>query len=255
MNNAKRLVALATVAVLAIAGCGGSSTPENDHVLRIAMGSPGEAQIRVWDDVATQFDGGPSRDARWRSTTSRTTCTRRSASRPAQRQERPGHLLRVDRRPPRAARQGWLRGRHHGASSRPARWRASGTTPSWDRTRWTARSRMVPYAADVTNVLWYNKQLLADNGVTPPGDLGGAPRRLRRAQRQGHHPDRVRQQGPVGCGQLARPPDVPRRGRGRLRDGPRRDRQVLDARVGEGLRLHQGAGRPQVRQRFRQRDR
>ncbi len=38
-----------------IAGCGGSSTPENDHVLRIAMGSPGEAQIRVWDDVAKQY--------------------------------------------------------------------------------------------------------------------------------------------------------------------------------------------------------
>ena len=27
---------------------------------------------------------------------------------------------------------------------------------------------MVPYSADVTNVLWYNKQLLADAGVTPP---------------------------------------------------------------------------------------
>src|SRR3954469_12349746 len=55
MSTTKRLVALVTVATLALAGCAGSSAPANDHVLRIAMGSPGEAQIRVWDDVAKQY--------------------------------------------------------------------------------------------------------------------------------------------------------------------------------------------------------
>ena len=62
---------------------------------------------------------------------------------------------------------------------------------------------MVPYSADVTNVLWYNKQLLADAGVAAADDLGGAARRVRHAERHGHHPDRVRQQGPVGGRQLA----------------------------------------------------
>ena len=56
MTYTKRLVALATVATVALAGCSsGGAAPTNDHVLRIAMGSPGEAQIRVWDDVAAQY--------------------------------------------------------------------------------------------------------------------------------------------------------------------------------------------------------
>ena len=44
-------VALATtgVAVLALAGCSGGASAAEDQTLRIAMGSPGEAQIRVWE--------------------------------------------------------------------------------------------------------------------------------------------------------------------------------------------------------------
>lgn len=51
-------VALATagVAVLALAGCSGGASAADDHTLRIAMGSPGEAQIRVWESVADEFE-------------------------------------------------------------------------------------------------------------------------------------------------------------------------------------------------------
>lgn len=51
-------VALATagVAVLALAGCSGGASAADDQTLRIAMGSPGEAQIRVWESVAEEFE-------------------------------------------------------------------------------------------------------------------------------------------------------------------------------------------------------
>jgi raffinose/stachyose/melibiose transport system substrate-binding protein len=51
-------VALATagVAVLALAGCSGGAAAGDDKTLRVAMGSPGEAQIRVWESVAEQFE-------------------------------------------------------------------------------------------------------------------------------------------------------------------------------------------------------
>jgi raffinose/stachyose/melibiose transport system substrate-binding protein len=51
-------VALATagVAVLALAGCSGGAAAGDDKTLRVAMGSPGEAQIRVGEAVAEQFE-------------------------------------------------------------------------------------------------------------------------------------------------------------------------------------------------------
>ena len=57
MNRMPSKLALITAcATLVLAACsGGAPQASNDHVLRIAMGSPGEAQIRVWDDVAKQY--------------------------------------------------------------------------------------------------------------------------------------------------------------------------------------------------------
>jgi raffinose/stachyose/melibiose transport system substrate-binding protein len=55
---ASAVIALGTaaVAVLALAGCSGGASAANDQTLRIAMGSPGEAQIRVWESVADEFE-------------------------------------------------------------------------------------------------------------------------------------------------------------------------------------------------------
>jgi raffinose/stachyose/melibiose transport system substrate-binding protein len=50
-------VAVVGVVVLALAGCaGGGASAADDKTLRVAMGSPGEAQIRVWESVAEQFE-------------------------------------------------------------------------------------------------------------------------------------------------------------------------------------------------------
>jgi raffinose/stachyose/melibiose transport system substrate-binding protein len=169
MNNVKRLVALATVAVLAIAGCGGSasSTPENDHVLRIAMGSPGEAQIRVWDDVAAQY----------------------MAAHPETKVEMNYQQddlyetiglpnLLNGKNPPDIYFE-WTGER---LAQRTGDGFAADITTAfqdgplagiWDDAvlgpyTLDDKVRMVPYAADVTNVLWYNKQLFADAGIVPP---------------------------------------------------------------------------------------
>jgi len=167
MNNSKRLIALATVAVLAIAGCGGTSTPENDHILRIAMGSPGEAQIRVWDDVAKQY----------------------MAAHPETKVEinyqqddlyetigLPGLLN--GKNPPDIYFE-WTGARLEQrvkdgfAADITEQFKTGPLAGIWDDAvlgpyTLDGKTRMVPYAADVTNVLWYNKQLFADNGITPP---------------------------------------------------------------------------------------
>jgi len=168
MSHTKRLIALAAVALLAMAGCGGSSTPANDHVLRVAMGSPGEAQIRVWDNVAQQF----------------------MAAHPETRVEM--NYLQEDlygttglwsllsgSNPPDIYAE-WTGDR---LEARLAEGSVADLTPSFasggvlaglfdDATlsqyRIGGKAVMVPYSSDVSNVLWYNKQILADAGVQPP---------------------------------------------------------------------------------------
>ena len=60
MRKDRRRIAGAGVTALAVAamavGAGSGSVLAQDTVLRISMGSPGEAGIRVWEDLATQFE-------------------------------------------------------------------------------------------------------------------------------------------------------------------------------------------------------
>ena len=51
----RRAATIAVVAALAVGSSIGSATAQ-DQVLRVAMGSPGEPGIAVWDDVAAQFE-------------------------------------------------------------------------------------------------------------------------------------------------------------------------------------------------------
>jgi raffinose/stachyose/melibiose transport system substrate-binding protein len=46
--------AVALAGAVAVGGAGGALAQET--VLRVAMGSPGEAGIRVWNDIAAQFE-------------------------------------------------------------------------------------------------------------------------------------------------------------------------------------------------------
>ena len=133
---------------------------------------------------------------------------------PAGRQEPARHLLRVDGRAARAAHHGRLRCRPHRAvQDRPAG-RHLGRHASWARTRSTARSsrsRTRPTSPTCSGTTRRSSPQRPDAAH----HVGRAAGRLRRARCQGHHPDRVRQQGPVGRRQLARPPDVASRRRGR----------------------------------------
>jgi raffinose/stachyose/melibiose transport system substrate-binding protein len=161
----KHLAALAIGAVIAAAAC--TSAPASDNVLRIAMGSPGEAQIRVWDDVGKQFE----------------------AANPGMKVElnyQDDDLYQT------IGLQNLLNGRN--APDIYFEWTgsrleqrvkdgfAADITSKFDggplaglfddatlnQYKVDDKIVMVPYSADVTNVLWYNKQLLSEAGVQPP---------------------------------------------------------------------------------------
>ena len=100
------------------------------------------------------------------------------------------------------------------SSSRRGRSRACSTTTTLKGYTIDGKIVMVPYSADVTNVLWYNKPLLGRRRRHAAHDLGRAARGVHTLNAAGRHPDRDRQQGPVGGGQLARPHGLARRRRG-----------------------------------------
>ena len=165
-SPAKHLAALAAGAVIVAAAC--TSAPASDNVLRIAMGSPGEAQIRVWDDVAKQFEAANpgttvelnyQDDDLYQTIGLQNLLSGRNApdiyfewtgSRLEQR-VKDGFAADISSA---FADDGALTGLFDDATL--SQYTVDGKTV------------MVPYSADVTNVLWYNKKLLADAGVQPP---------------------------------------------------------------------------------------
>lgn len=162
-----RFVGLAAGAAILSAACGGAAAPSNDHILRIAMGSPGEAQIRVWDDVGKQFEAADPGtkvelnyldDDLYETIGLQNLLTGRNApdiyfewtgSRLAQR-VKDGFGADLSE----AFKTGPLTGIFDDATL--AQYKIDGKVV------------MVPYSADVTNVLWYNKAILSDAGVEPP---------------------------------------------------------------------------------------
>ena len=167
MNRITRRVA--TIGIIAALGVGGTmgGAVAQDQTLRIAMGSPGEAGIRVWDDVKAQYEAA-----------------------------HPGWTVEMnymdDDLYQTIGLQQLLAGRNapdiyfEWTGSRLAQRYADGyaadlteavtTGPIaglFDESVFPAATIdgkvvMLPHTADVTNVLWYNKQILADNGITPP---------------------------------------------------------------------------------------
>ena len=141
--------------------------PGGDGVLRVAMSSPGEAQIRVWDDVAVQFEAahpGVNVEINYQEDDLYSTIGlpnllsgrnapdiyfewtgARLANRYAE-----GSAADISA----AVQSGPLTGLFEDATFGPA--------------TVDGKIVMVPYSADVTNVLWYNTQLFADNNVQPP---------------------------------------------------------------------------------------
>jgi raffinose/stachyose/melibiose transport system substrate-binding protein len=168
MNRMLVRLALIGLASLVVAACsGGAQQAENDHVLRIAMGSPGEAQIRVWDDVAKQYMAAHpetkveinyQQDDLYETIGLQNLLAGRNA--PDIYFEWTGERLRQRQK------DGYVADITEQFTTGPLKGIFSDDTLkgySLD-----GKTVMVPYSADVTNVMWYNKALLTQAGVQPP---------------------------------------------------------------------------------------
>jgi raffinose/stachyose/melibiose transport system substrate-binding protein len=144
-----------------------TTAPPNDHVLRIAMGSPGEAQIRVWDDVGKQFEAADPAtkvelnyvdDDLYETIGLQNLLTGRNA--PDIYFEWTGSRL------AQKVTDGFAADITDAFTSGPLAGLFDDAV--LNQYKIDGKIVMVPYSADVTNVLWYNKKILADAGLQPP---------------------------------------------------------------------------------------
>lgn len=169
--NRKRIataaVALTGAMTLALTGCAGGSSGANDQTLRIAMGSPGEAQIAVWDAVAEQFEEaneGWSVELNYQDDDMYQTIglpnLLNGRNAPDIYFEWVGNrLLQRDA-------DGFAADLTEQVASGPL---AGVLDPElYNATTVDGKILMVPHVADVSNVIWYNVDLLADNDIAPP---------------------------------------------------------------------------------------
>ena len=163
-----RLALVGASAAVLLAACGGSAPQaENDHVLRVAMGSPGDAQIRVWDDVAAQYmaahpetkvEMNYQQDDLYQTIGLPTLLAGKNA--PDVYFEWTGERLKQRQK------DGYVADITEQFTSGPLK--DLFTEDTLKGFSLDGKTVMVPYSADVTNVLWYNKALLEQAGVTAP---------------------------------------------------------------------------------------
>ena len=161
------LLALAAGVLLLVSACGGSSGAKNDHVLRIAMGSPGEAQIRVWDKVAKQFQAAhPETKVELNYLNDDLYETIGLQNLLAGRKAPDIYFEWTGSRLAQRVKDGFGADLTKAFKSGPL----AGLFDDAVLAQYTLDGKvvMVPYAADVTNVLWFNKQIMTDAGVQPP---------------------------------------------------------------------------------------
>lgn len=160
-------VATLSAAALVLTGCSTGGGSSDDNVLRIAMGSPGEAQIRVWDDVAAQFEAANpdvtvemnyQDDDLYQTIGLPNLLNGRNA--PDIYFEWAGS--RLEQR----STDGFAADLTEAVTDGPI----AGLFDDEVFTSLTIDGAvvMVPHAADVANVLWFNEDIFADAGLTPP---------------------------------------------------------------------------------------
>lgn len=163
----KKLVPLAAILAVASLALSACAPGGDDKVIRVAMGSPGEAQIRVWDDAAAQFE-----------------------------KDNPGYTVEMnyqdDDQYQTIGLPNLLAGRNapdiyfewvgNRLETRYADGFAADLTSyvedgpltglladeAYASATIDGKIVMVPHIADVTNVLWYNEDIFAEQGLTPP---------------------------------------------------------------------------------------
>lgn len=168
-RRGRRLAVLLTglLALSSLAACGGSdSSGADEKVLRVAMGSPGKAQMRVWQAAADQYEKDHSGwkvelnfmdDDQYQTVGLPNLLSGRNA--PDVYFEWVG-----DRLETRAA---------DGFAADLGSYVDGPLKDIWDpavfeTTSVDGKVVMVPHVADVTDVLWFNKGLFGDAGVEPP---------------------------------------------------------------------------------------
>ena len=159
-------VTVTTAALLGVVGIASGALAQ-DTTLRVAMGSPGDAGIRVWEDIGAQFEAShPGVDVQFEfqgddiyQTIGLPTLLSGSnapdvyfewtGSRMAQRHA-----------------DGYAADLTEAVTSGPL----AGIVDDAVLPAATIDGQVVlmPHTADVTNVIWYNVPLLAEHGVTPP---------------------------------------------------------------------------------------
>lgn len=166
-HTTKIVAAVAAGAVaLALAGCaqGGGG---DDNTLRIAMGSPGEAQIRVWNSVADQFmkehpdmkvEINFQDDDLYETIGLPNLLNGRNA--PDIYFEWAGSRLET-----RYA-DGFAADMTDAVTNGPLKGLFDPAV--FDSVTVDGKIVMIPHSEDVTNVLWYNKTIFSDVGITPP---------------------------------------------------------------------------------------
>ncbi len=162
----RRAATIAVVAALAVGSSIGSATAQ-DQVLRVAMGSPGEPGIAVWDDVAAQFEAshpGVKVEMNYQDDDLYQTIGLQN-------------LLAAPNAPDIYFEWTGSRMAQRAADGYAADLTEAVTTGPLagivDEAVLPAASVdgkvvLMPHTADVTNVLFYDKQTFADHGLTPP---------------------------------------------------------------------------------------
>lgn len=169
--NRKRIaataLALTGAMTVTLTGCAGGSSGADDKTLRIAMGSPGEAQIAVWDGIAEEFEAANEGwkvelnyqdDDMYQTIGLPNLLNGRNA--PDIYFEWVGNrLLQRDA-------DGFAADLTEQVESGPLE---GVLAPElYNATTVDGKILMVPHVADVSNVIWYNVDMLAEHDVAPP---------------------------------------------------------------------------------------
>lgn len=186
MTRSERTIALVALTSLAAAACGGGagvpagtgaassaspaaapSAEPGDNVLRIALSSPGEAQIRVWEDVAAQFEAAnPDIDVQTNFQEDDLYSTIGLPNLLSGRNAPDIYFEWTGARLEQRYAEGYAADLTEATRSGPLADLFEEST--FGPATVDGKIVLVPYSADVTNVIWYNTKILSDNGVQPP---------------------------------------------------------------------------------------
>lgn len=172
-KNRMRLAPLAVLAlVLPLAACSsdeasGGDGGDGDKVLRVAMGSPGEAQIRVWDAIAADFEeahDGMTVEMNYQDDDIYETIglpnLLNGRNAPDVYFEWAGSRIETRQQ------DGFAADSSEAVASGPL---AGLFDPDvLDAGMVDGELILIPHTEDVTNVIWFNKEIFAEHNLTPP---------------------------------------------------------------------------------------